>query len=74
MRLDARPLLAALEARCRPLTELLPHDTDRTAVMRARKVGTVDEYVADRIAVRALGLTVDEVYGFVLREAQDDVA
>jgi hypothetical protein len=69
LRLDAAPLLEALEARRRPLAELLPSATDRTAVQRARREGTIDEFVADRIAVRGLGWTVDEVYGFRLEEA-----
>jgi hypothetical protein len=69
LRLDAAPLLEALEARRRPLAELLPDLTDQTAVYRARRAGDIDEFVADRIAVRGLGLTVDEVYGFQLQEA-----
>jgi hypothetical protein len=69
LRLDSRPLLEALAARRCPINELLPDRTDQTAVHRARRQGTVDEFVADRIAVRALRLTVDEVYGFILEEA-----
>jgi hypothetical protein len=69
LRLDAAPLLAALAARRCPLPELLPDPTDQTAVHRARRVGDIDEFVADRLSIRALGLTVDEVYGFQLEEA-----
>jgi hypothetical protein len=71
-RIPAGPLIEALDARCRPMGELLD-DTACTAVMRARKVGTFDLYVADRIAIRGLGLTVDEVYGFTIDEETADV-
>lgn len=70
--LDAGPLLEAFDRRLnaraawgdRPQIErLLPDGADRRAFNRARRAGRVTECTADRLAVRGLGLTVDEVYG-----------
>jgi hypothetical protein len=38
-------------------------DADYRALCRARRAGTVAAYIADRIAVHLLGLTLDEIYG-----------
>lgn len=59
--LPAGPLLALLDAR---RVQLRKADrTDYAAVRRARRTGTISEAIADRIAVRHLGLTSIEVYG-----------
>ena len=60
--LPAGPLVAAVEACRRPLRDLLPSNTDRTAFYRARKTGQVSEPTADRLAIRALGWTLWEIY------------
>ena len=63
IKLDAGPLVAAIEARPGPVTEKLQTDTDRRAYYRALKDGEVTDVMADRLAVRVLGLTLDEIYG-----------
>ena len=62
--IDATPLVAAIERRLvgQTLTWLMPDKADQAAYHRARKSGRISEVVADRIAVRALRMTIDEVY------------
>ena len=61
--IDAQPLVAAIERRLvgQTLTWLMPDKADQAAYHRARKSGRISEVVADRIAVRALRMTIDEV-------------
>jgi len=67
--LDAGPLLAAVESTGRPLTELLPDRSDQRAYYRARRAGTVSETAADRIAIVALGLPLELIYGDLIEVA-----
>ena len=67
--LDARPLIAAVEARGLPVTHLL-EGNDRRAFYRAKQSGRISDRAADRIAVAALHMTLDELYG----PAWDNVA
>jgi hypothetical protein len=60
--LDVRPLSAAVRARGVPLSQLLD-EADRRSFYRAEESGQITDAAADRIAVRACGLTLDEVYG-----------
>lgn len=60
--LDPRPLVAAIEATGTPLYQLLD-EGDRRAFYRARAEGRITEEVADRLAIRALGLTLELIYG-----------
>lgn len=59
--LDAGPLIEVLERRRFPTTHMT--DTDRAAVLRARKSGFLRDDVADRLCVRYFGLTLEEVWG-----------
>lgn len=61
--LDAAPLVEAIESRPGPVTVKLQNDTDRRAYYRAMDSGEVTDVIADRLAVRVLGLTLDELYG-----------
>lgn len=65
-RLPAGPLVDAIRTRQghRRLTELLPNVEDRRAFYRAADSGTVTEPIADRLAIRALGLTIEAIYGW----------
>ena len=62
--IDARPLIHAVEDRLagRALNWLIPDLADQRAFYRSRQSGRITEVVADRIAVRALRMTIDEVY------------
>lgn len=61
--LDAGPLVDAIRARGVPLTQLLDDQADQRAYFRAANRGTVSDDVADRLSIRALGLTLEELYG-----------
>lgn len=56
------PLDAAIRATGQPLTRLLG-PTDRRAIYRARRSRRISEWIADDIAVTALGTTLHEIYG-----------
>jgi hypothetical protein len=60
--LDAGPLLDAIELRGVSTLKLFD-DTDRRAYHRAKKSGRITDVMADRLAIRALRLTLEEVYG-----------
>jgi hypothetical protein len=60
--LDAGPLTSAIRRRG-PVVEVLPEATDRRAFYRAERDGQVTDAMADRLAVRGLGLTLEELYG-----------
>lgn len=60
--LDPTPLLRHLEV-ARRAGRLTLSPTDRRALDRAVKAGRISEPLADRIAVKALGLTVENIYG-----------
>lgn len=62
VKLDAGPLVAAVRGRGVPLLSLLS-TADRKAFHRAEASGTVTDEIADRLLVRACGLTLEEVYG-----------
>ena len=64
--LDVGPLVAALEATGQLLTVLLPDRSDQRAYYRARRSGTVSEPIADRLAITALGLPLELIYGDLL--------
>lgn len=64
IRIESGPLVEAVERRGVRLASALD-DADRRAFYRARESGVIAEAIADRIAVRALGLTLVEVYGDV---------
>lgn len=66
--LDAAPLVAAVEATGRPLVELM-EDADRRGYYRARQSGVITETLADRIAIRALGLPLELIYINLFEEA-----
>jgi hypothetical protein len=61
---DAEPLLDAITRRLgeRAVTWLIPDDSDRRAYYRAKASGHISEAVADRLCVKVLGRTIDEVY------------
>ena len=61
--LDSGPLVDAVLARGVPLTQVLD-DTERRLFYRARQSGRITDVAADRLAVKALGLTLDELYGY----------
>lgn len=60
--IDARPLVEAIERRRVRIAGVLDA-ADARAYYRARQTGTLTDAAADRIAVRALGLTLTEIYG-----------
>lgn len=60
--IDAGPLVEAIERRRVQIASAL-EPTDARAYYRARQRGVITDEVADRICVRALGLTLTEVYG-----------
>jgi hypothetical protein len=66
--LDARPLIDTVVATGQSVYRLWPDRSDVKAFHRAKTSGRVSEAVADRLAVRGLGRTVDEVYGYRLEE------
>ena len=61
--LDSGPLVDAIRARKTPLARLLDDPSDQRAYFRALNHGTVSDDVADRLSIRALGLTLEELYG-----------
>ena len=61
--LDAGPLVDAIRARGVPISRLLGDPSDRRAFHRAAESGTVSDDVADRLSIRALRLTLEELYG-----------
>lgn len=66
LRLDAAPLLALLDARGgAPWILRHPHggESGRRAYQRIKADGVVSVRIADRLAIRLLGRTLDEVYG-----------
>lgn len=60
--LDTAPLIAAIGGRGIPVVQVLA-DADRRAFARAKKTGRISDALADRIAITAVGLTLEEVYG-----------
>lgn len=60
-RLDPAPLADAIARSGRSVTLL--SDSDRRAWHEAVAAGRVSDLVADRVAVRVLGRTLDEIYG-----------
>lgn len=68
-RLDPAPLLHAIRARHTPLTRLLPDPADRRALQRAIRSGWISEPIADRIAIVALGLPLELIYGDLIEVA-----
>ena len=61
--LDAEPLIVAVERRGLPLKGRLD-ESDRRAYGRAKQSGRVTDLIADRLAVRLLSMTLDELYGY----------
>jgi hypothetical protein len=69
---DAQPLVDAILHRVEQLQHqtdrwvgvktVIVDDADRRAWYRARKAGVIREVIADRLCIRALGRTIDEVY------------
>lgn len=68
LRLDPAPLLRHLQV-ARRAGRVRLNPADRKAIERAGRDGWITEPVADRIAVRALGLTIDEIYGLDIEAA-----
>lgn len=60
--LDPAPILARLDGRDISFSSL-PADT-RKALQRAATEGRISDVWADRIGVRVLGLTLEEIYGW----------
>ena len=60
--LDSQPLTDAVLARGVPLTQILD-DSERRLFYRARESGRITDVAADRLAVKALSMTLDELYG-----------
>jgi hypothetical protein len=65
--LPAEPLVKLLSARGTPYA-LFSDQNDRRAYHRAKETGKITEQMADRLAIKGLGLSLEEVYGFDLLE------